>query len=31
MAAETGQYINEFAKLSHRIRIATAKAAGPIP
>ncbi len=28
MAAETGQYINEFAKLSHRIRIGYGEAAG---
>ena len=28
MAAETGQYINEFAKLSHRIRIGYGQAAG---
>src|SRR6202045_3677372 len=28
MAAETGQYINEFAKLAHRIRIGYGEAAG---
>src|SRR5437667_9344774 len=28
MAAETGQFINEFAKLSHRIRIGYGEAAG---
>jgi hypothetical protein len=28
MSAETGQYINEFAKLSHRIRIGYGEAAG---
>ena len=28
MAGETGQYINEFAKLSHRIRIGYGEAAG---
>jgi hypothetical protein len=28
MAAETGQYINEFAKLSHRVRIGYGEAAG---
>jgi hypothetical protein len=28
MAAETGQYINEFAKLSHRLRIGYGEAAG---
>jgi hypothetical protein len=28
MAAETGQYINEFARLSHRIRIGYGEAAG---
>jgi len=28
MAAETGKYINEFAKLSHRIRIGYGEAAG---
>src|SRR5882762_9813022 len=31
MAAETGQYINEFAKLSHRIRIGYGEAAGQFP